>query len=142
MFKRIHSNRDPNDTIWKELHREFGIYFQKTGRSFGLICVNYPKLLFGLMIALLAGSAILSFTIFRSPATPAAKKVVLTKQPARTIDDGFSQIMATGIALKHTLDLKKNVEAILAKGRLTHSDSTILENALDSLQQLQHQNQH
>jgi hypothetical protein len=142
MFKRIHSNRDPNSTLWKELHREFRKYFEKTGRNFGKICVSYPRVLFGLMILLLFSSAILSFTIFRRPATRVKSKVVLAKQPVRTIDDGFSQIMSTGIALKHTLDLKKNVEAILAKGRLNHTDSVTLESTLDSLQHLQYQNQH
>jgi hypothetical protein len=142
MFKRIHSNRDPNATLWKELHREFRNYFEKAAHSFGKICVSYPKVLLGLMILLLFGSAILSFTIFRRPAARVKSKVVLAKQPVKTIDDGFSQIMSSGIALRHTLDLKKNVEAILAKGRLTHSDSITLESTLDSLQHLQHQIQH
>jgi hypothetical protein len=148
MFKKIHSNRDPNDTLWKALYREFSEYFEKAGQKFGSICLNYPRLIFYIMVGLLLFSGALSFTVFRHPGkSSAARPAMQDQRPNKLksphpLDDGFSRILETGSALKQTLGLKENVEAILAKGRLTHSDSLTLENALDSLQHLQHQIQH
>lgn len=148
MFKRIHSNRDPNDTLWKAFYSEFRGYFEKAGQKFGSICLNYPRVIFYTMVSLLLFSGLLSFTVFRHPGkSSAARPATQDQRPndlksPHPLDDGFSRILKTGSALKKTLGLKENVEAILAKGRLTHTDSVTLENALDSLQQLQHQIQH
>lgn len=141
MFRRIHSNRNPDDTLWKELRGEFGRYLEKAGQRFRTFCSNYPKAIFAGMTALLVVSLILSFTVFRHPAPVVKKKQVARQQP-KVLDDGFARILETGAALRQTLTLKQEVETILAKSKLTHRDSLALEGALDSLQQLQHQIQH
>jgi hypothetical protein len=134
MFKRIHSNRDPNVTVWSELQKEFGCYFNKAGTFIKSICINQPKTVFGLMISLLLLSAVLSFTLFRHP-IPVQKVVV--KKPV--VEDGFGRILETTAALQRTLALKKEVETILGKGHLTASDSLALNRALDSLHLIQQQ---
>lgn len=146
MFKKIHSNRDPSETLWKALRKEFGHYFARAGRRFGQFCAGRPQFVFGLMVVLLVLSAVLSFTVFRHPAPGSAAlhpKPAGQKSPhPHALDDGFSRILETGAALKQTLELKQEVEVILAKGKLNHADSLRLEGALDSLGHLQHQIQH
>ncbi|EHQ30900.1 hypothetical protein [Mucilaginibacter paludis] len=148
MFKRIHSNRDPEDTLWKALHQEFSGHFVKAGKRFGILCLNYPRVIFCIMVGLLLFSGALSFTVFRHPVkSSAAHPAMQDQQPnnlksPHLLDAGFTRILGAGSALKRTLDLKERVETTLAKGRLTHADSIWLEHALDSLQHLQHQIQH
>ncbi len=33
MFRKIHSNRDPNDTLITELRKEFSLYFEKASKT-------------------------------------------------------------------------------------------------------------
>jgi hypothetical protein len=145
MFKRIHSNRKPEDTLWKALHQEFSGYFVKAGLRFGILFGNYPRVIFGAMVGLLLFSGALSFTVFRHPVkSSAARPAMQDQQPnslksPHPLDAGFTRILEAGSALKQTLELKERVESTLAKGRLTHTDSVTLENALDSLRQLQSQ---
>lgn len=147
MFKRIHSNRNPGDTLWKSLRQEFGSYFEQAGTSFGYFCANHPKAIFGSMVALLVLSAALSFTVFHHPAqrpgpgsgSAAPHHNAAPIKSPHPLDDGFSRLLETGAALKQTLDLKQEVEAILAKGKISPADSLRLEQALDSLAAIQHQ---
>lgn len=143
MFKRITSNRDPDATIWKELRREFGHYFVRAGEGFRSFCTGNPKTVFSLMLALLLFSAVVSFTVSRRqvkrPPPAAPKPAVVISPHPHSLDEGFGRILETGATLQRTLALKKEVENTLAKGRLSHADSLLLETALDSLRQLQHQ---
>ncbi|WP_345948999.1 hypothetical protein ABDD95_19315 [Mucilaginibacter sp. PAMB04274] len=145
MFKRIHSNRDPGDTLGGELKKEFAVYFGKAGRIIRKLLEQNPRYtLIGMSLCILL-SLVLSFTLFRQPqatapaTTPA--KAAAEKQIA-PVRDGLDQILATTSALQQTLALKKQVEALLAKPVLTPADSADLEKALDRLNQLQnHLNQ-
>lgn len=145
MFKRIHSNRDPGETLWKSLRQEFGGYFERAGTSFGHFCANYPKSIFGIMVALLVMSIALSFTVFHHPAAGPRSGSAMPHHNTAPIksphpmDDGFSRILEAGSALKQTLGLKQEVESILAKGKISAADSLRLEQALDSLAVIQHQ---
>ncbi|NHA02537.1 hypothetical protein G7092_01950 [Mucilaginibacter sp. HC2] len=145
MFKRIHSNRDPGETLWKSLRQEFGSYFEQAGTSFGHFCANHPKTIFGSMVALLILSVALSFTVFHHPAQGPRSGSAAPHHNANPVksphplDDGFSRILETGSALKQTLGLKQEVEAILAKGKISPADSLRLERDLDSLAAIQHQ---
>ncbi|WP_214070040.1 hypothetical protein [Mucilaginibacter sp. dw_454] len=143
MFRKIHSNRDPKATLYSELKREFSPYFESAGAKTQLALQKNPKPFFWGMLALLLLSAVLSFTIFRKPATP-QRKVGVVKPVSRkkVLDDGFERILATGAALKRTLQIKSEVTGLLAKGKLNHADSLALEGALDSLGQIQHQINH
>lgn len=145
MFKRIHSNRDPGETLWKSLRQEFGTYVEQAGKSFGKFCANYPDAIFGSMVILLVLSVLLSFTVFHHPtekrgsASAAPHHNPAQVKSPHPLDDGFSRILETGTALKHTLGLKQEVEDILAKGKISPMDSLRLEKALDSLATIQHQ---
>lgn len=144
MFRKIHSNRDPKATLYSELRKEFGPYFQKANdRTFKTI-LAYPKPAFWGMLFLLLISAILSFTIFRKHPTTHSAKVRATDAKTRkpVLDDGFERILSTGAALKRTLHLRDKVEVLLSKAKLDHADSLELEKTLDSLGQLQHQINH
>lgn len=145
MFKRIPSKREPGQTLWKALSEEFATYFERMGTRFGHFCVRYPQAIFGSMVALLLLSAALSFTVFHHPEQRSAS-IAAAQQTKRNagksphpLDDGFSRILATGAALKKTLELKREVQGILAKGQLTRKDSLRLQQTLDSLAALQHQ---
>lgn len=65
MWKRIHSNRDPRDTLYSEIHKEFDSYFAIAGNAARRLANAYPRFIMGAMIFLMALSFVLSFTVFR-----------------------------------------------------------------------------
>jgi|GEM_PF-487902 len=141
MFKRIHSNRDPNDTLFSEIKKEFGAYFGKAESCSKVIMERHAKVIFMFMVGILIISIALSFTVFRHPDVPpksfikANVPLATSTQPA-VLSDGFSRIMQVGSALREMITLKKRVDSITSKKALTRQDSIILEKDLDRLQQI------
>jgi hypothetical protein len=134
MWQKITSSRDPRDTIYSELKKEFSPYVGKAN-SFGrTIAGRYPKFLFGSMVSLIVVSMALSFTVFRHY-EPARPPMLVKKQPS-PIQDGFTQILATAGEIKATLKLKNLVDSITAKSQLSLADSIVLDSALSQLQRL------
>lgn len=132
MWKRIHSNRDPRDTLYSEIHKEFNGYFAIAGNAVKRLAGSYPKFLFGCMIILMACSMVLSFTVFRHPdqaKVSAVKKV-------NPVEDGFNQIMQATGNIRETMKLKKLVDSLTAKRQLSAQDSTLLDSALDRLSKI------
>lgn len=134
MWRKIHSNRDPKNTLYSEIYREFGTYFNAAGRVFKQVVDAHPKIFFGLMILLIISSAVLSFTVFRHPDTSTKVRVEKRVNP---VDDGLSKILQTAKRIKEGMRLKKVIDSLSSREKLSYADSTALENALDSLQQLQ-----
>lgn len=130
MWKRIHSNRDPRDTLYSEIKKEFGTYFQLAGEGSKRILDRYPKIAFAIMIVLLLTSAALSFTLFRHRETP---RPVAAKAVINPVSDGFSRIMDAANGIKETLTLKKLVDSLTSKKQLSGHDSLTLDSALDRL---------
>jgi hypothetical protein len=132
MWPKIHSNRDPRDTLLTELRKEFGAYYQLAGNwSIGLLR-SHSKLSFYAMIALLLISLVLSFTVFRNR----EKVALVTTRPITTISDGFGQILKTTGKIREIVVLKQQVDSLSAKKNLSAADSSRLIAALDRLQQL------
>jgi len=134
MWRKIHSNRDPRDTLYSEIHKEFGTYFSIAGNFSKRLLNAHPKIILGLMIALMLASAGLSFTVFRHP----EPKVTHVEKPVNPVGDGFSKILQTAAKIKEGLRLKKLIDSLSTRKQLSSADSALLENALDSLQQIQH----
>jgi len=134
MWRRIISNRDPRDTIFTEIRKEFNPYFGKAGQFSNSVISRYPKLLFGTMIAMLVMSLGLRLTVFRHPRV--VKTAVSAHRNASPIQDGFSQIMLTAGQIRQTLALKHLVDSITAKKFLSRQDSVMLDTALSRLQQI------
>jgi len=133
MWKRIHSNRDPRDTLYSEIKKEFRPYFDKAavaGKSF--LDIN-PYFFFGLMILSLLISIIGAFTVSRHP-EPVRHPIA--KQQVSTVQDGFSEILQTTSRIRETLRLKRLVDSITVKKQLSASDSTTLDSALNQLQRI------
>jgi len=133
MFKKIHSERDPRDTVISEVKKELRPYFSKASRSLKAIAERYPKFLFAMMVINMTLSAILCFTVFRNREPP---KKALPIKIASTVTDGFDRIMKAGAALRQTARLKKQVDSISQKKMLTQTDSAVLLKDLDSLQHI------
>jgi hypothetical protein len=129
MWKRIHSNRDPRDTLYSEIRKEFGTYFTIVGNSGKRLTSAYPKFFFGCMVFLMALSIILSFTIFRHP----EKTVATVTIKASPVEDGFSQIMQATGNIRATLQLKQLVDSLTAKKHLSGRDSILLDSSLSRL---------
>ena len=136
MWRKIHSNRDPRDTLYSELKKEFGTYFENAGNLSNSVLGRYPKFFFWGMLLLMLISAVLSFTLFRHPA-PVQHKTA--QQKMSPVQDGFSQILEAAGKIRETLKLKHLVDSISAKKQLTGTDSTLLDSALDRLQQVNKQ---
>ncbi|MFA6082796.1 hypothetical protein [Mucilaginibacter sp.] len=132
MWKRIHSNRDPRDTLYSEIHKEFGTYFAIAGNAAKRLVAAYPKFFWGCMIFLLALSFVLSFTIFRKP----EKGRVTVVKKVNPVEDGFSQISQATGNIRETMNLKKLVDSLTAKSQLSAHDSTLLDSALSRLSKI------
>jgi len=85
------------------------------------------------MVVLMAVSLVLTFTVFRHPEQ---KAVPVNKIAVHPLQDGFDEILRAGAQLKETIRLKKTVDSISAKKRLSAGDSISLVQALDSLQKI------
>ncbi|MFS2185638.1 hypothetical protein ACCC92_03130 [Mucilaginibacter sp. Mucisp84] len=133
MWKKIRSNRDPADTLYSEIRKEFDPYFQMAGRSVHIILQKFPKGIFGLMVIMMILSMVLTFTVFRRP-EPKTKPVA--RMVPRPLHDGFDEILHAGAQLKETIRLKKIVDSITAKKQLNAGDSSSLVKALDTLQKI------
>ena len=143
MFRKIHSNRDSQDTLLSELGNEFAVYIGKFKAWFIKICQTYPKQVYSLMVILMLSSFALSF-LFLQKAKP-KPLAVQTQGPAHKmsgpVQDGFGQIMQKGQALKDVIALKSHIEILLAKDSLSSNDSVTLAKAVDSLHDLSIKNQ-
>ena len=133
MFKKIHSNRDPRDTVWSEVSKEFRPYFNKAGTGLRKTAGRYPKFLFWMMVINISLSIVLVNTVFRHK-TVAAK--ITAPAITKPVSAGFDEIMAAGKALRATIALKKQVESLTHKNLLNKADSAALLKDLDSLQHL------
>jgi len=133
MLKRIRSNRDPRDTLFSELKKEFGRYFLYSERALQHKAEEHPKLFFGLMIGLMFLSMIFSFTLFRAREKPGPFPVKALVTPAT---DGFGEILETSRQIRETLACKKFIDSITSKNKLTAADSLLLDSALDRLRGL------
>ena len=132
MWKRIHSNRDPRDTLYSEIHKEFGSYFAIAGNAAKRLASTYPKFFWGCMIFLLALSFVLSFTVFRTP----EKANVTVVKKVNPVEDGFSQILQATGNIRETMNLKKLVDSLTAKSQLSAEDSILLDSALSRLSKI------
>jgi hypothetical protein len=132
MFRKLHSNRDPRDTLFSELNKEFRPYIRKAGKGLKGLADDHPKFLFVMMVINIVLSVILSFTVFRRHDQP--PKVV--KSIVNPVTGGFDQIMRTGEKLKQTIALKRQIDSLTSKKQLSAADSLALEQALDTIQKL------
>ncbi|QKJ28374.1 hypothetical protein HQ865_00885 [Mucilaginibacter mali] len=133
MFRKIHSNRDPRDTLYRELKKEFSVYADKGGRFGKQLAGKYPRFLFGLMSVLLIVSAVLAVALRHQIVPPEKAKV---KPRTEMLNSGFDLILAAGTALGQTIRLRRQVDSITAKKVLTQADSLTLVRDLDSLQHI------
>jgi hypothetical protein len=133
MFRKIHSNRDPRDTLYSELKKEFSVYADKGSRFSQGFAAKYPRFLFGLMTVSLMASAVVAVWLHPKMVTPEKAK---PRQQSEVLNSGFDRILAAGAALKTTIHLRRQVDSITAKKVLNSADSTTLERDLDSLQHI------
>jgi hypothetical protein len=132
MWKKIHSNRDPRDTLYSELKKEFDAYFLIAGNAGRRLAGAYPRFFFGCMIFLMALSLVLSFTVFRHP----EKAAITVIKKVNPVEEGFNQIMQATGNIRETMHLKKLVDSLTAKKQLNSEDSTLLDSALDRLSKI------
>ena len=133
MFRKIHSNRDPRDTLYSELKKEFSVYADKSSRFSQALFAKYPRFLFGLMTVLLLASAVLAVWLHPKMVPPEKAKA---KPQVEVLNSGFDHILAAGAALKTTIHLRRQVDSITTKKVLTKADSITLVRDIDSLQHI------
>ena len=134
MFRKIHSNRDPKDTLFSELGNEFSRYFKVAGDISTSMLEKRPRVTFSVMVLILVCSLPVSFFYFRHRDIPKAKTVTVQVSP---VGDGFSAIILAGEKLKMTMALKNLVDSLSSKKTLSAKDSLLLDSALDKLQSIQ-----
>ena len=135
MWRRIHSNRDPRDTLYRELQKEFATYFDLVTVFSRRVFVRWPKFIFSVMVLVMSASLILTFTLFRHP-EPSKSNALKPKPNPDPVQDGFGKIMQTAAQIRETIALKHLVDSITAKKQLSAPDSLALDSALSRLQQI------
>jgi len=133
MFRKIRSNRDPRDTLYSELKKEFSAYVEKGNRFSKRLAAKYPRFLFGLMTALLLASAVLAVWLHPKMVPPEKSKA---RPQSEVLNSSFDHILAAGAALKTTIHLRRQVDSITTKKVLNKADSVTLVRDLDSLQHI------
>lgn len=133
MFKKIHSDRDPKDTLFTEIRKEFAVYIDSISTRIVYFLKKNPDLTYTMMLLFLGASMILSFTIFRNKDPKPEESAHVIVSP---ITNGFSRILETGAALKESIKLKAQIELLIAKDTLSKADSLFLGEAIDRLHQL------
>jgi len=141
MFRKIRSNRAPDRTIPVELYREFRPYLVLMRRQIVQFLKAYPKQLFALMVMLLVFSVLYSFGVLPRKDKEAAKAVASTGTEKRSgqsypMSEGLSKISSTGIKLRKTLEIRKQVDSVLGRETLNSNDSAFLEAKLEELRKL------
>lgn len=135
MFRKIHSNRNPQDTLFTELRKTFAVYFNRVDLWFRNICLSYPRHVYSAMVVMLIFSIILSFTVF--PGKPAVEQ---KPPPLKTISaelpGGFGQITQKALALQESMQIQQQIESLIARDSLSAQDSISLEKMVGRLQQL------
>ena len=137
MFRKIHSNRDPRDTVYTELKKEFNPYVSKAGEGLKAATSRYPKFLFWMMVVNIVLSAALSFTVFRHK--DVARQLKKPPNAISPVSNGFDRIMQTASTIREMTLLKKQIDSLSGKEQLNSKDSLVLEKALDRFQQINHQ---
>lgn len=138
MFKKISSNVDPDATVAKEIRKEFEPYFKMAAETRNRLVNTYPKQIFIGMVALIFISAIVCFLILtpshrQKPNTPDFLKG--TANVTDQVTGGVGQIIDLGTKISDLNTLRKQVEQVLKKPKLTHSDTVFLEKAIQQLEQ-------
>jgi len=138
MFKRISSNVDPDATVATEIRKEFGKYFDQAANSRNRFFRSYPKQIFIGMVALIVISGIVCFLIFTPSQRQKEKMPDFFKGTANVgneVTDGVGQIIDLSTKISDLNTLRKQVEAVLAKPKLSHADTVFLEKAIQQLEQ-------
>jgi hypothetical protein len=133
MWRKIHSNRDPRDTLYSELKKEFRPWLNQAGSDLHFRLNRHPKVVFGLMIGLMLVSSVLSFTVFRYPDQSGRIPLSRQLQPAR---ESIEQLLKTTARLKETIRLKRVIDSLTTKKLLSGSDSICLDSSLDRLRKI------
>lgn len=132
MFKKIRSNIDPDVTVTRELRKEFGKYFDMAKVKVKGFLETYPKQIFIAMLVMIIISAIICFLIL----TPERQKKKIpgflnqTTSMTSNVTDGMGEIVELGARVNDIYKLKRQVEQIISKDRLTKEDSVFLEKAI------------
>jgi hypothetical protein len=128
MFRKITSNRNPRDTLYSEIKKEFAPYHTSFRAKLTKIAQQYPRFLFAIMVINITLSLVLVFKVLRHP-MPLKKVIVATPS-------GFDQILLAGEKLKKAIALKRIIDSLSSKTKLTAKDSLMLDSALDQFQKL------
>jgi preprotein translocase subunit YajC len=138
MFKKISSKVDPDATVASEIRKEFENYFDQAANSRNSFFSSYPKQIFIGMVALIVISGIVCFLIL-TPSQRQKEKMPDffkgTTNVGNEVTDGVGQIIDLGTKISDLNTLRKQVEAVLAKPKLSHADTVFLEKAIQQLEQ-------
>jgi hypothetical protein len=132
MFRKITSNRDPGKTLGSELKKEFGIYFERAGTKSRQLLEKYPRQVFTAMIIAILFSGVLAFTVMREQ----QRLIIPVKTSVQNTASGFGQIISTASALQTLWATQQQVDLLLKKDTLTHTDSLTLNRALSQMESL------
>jgi hypothetical protein len=134
MFRKIHSNRDPGDTLHSSLRKEFSVYFDALGIRIRLVLKTYPKQVFAGMVVLILGSTVFTLFLQKPPKSKLAAQVLKSMtQPAQK---GFSQILTQADALSESLRLRNEILTMIALDTLSRNDSIRLQRKIDRFHEL------
>lgn len=135
MWKRIHSNRDPRDTVFSELSKRYRPFLKRVTGMIKTFATCYPKSILVTMILSLLLSIAYAFT--QDPvSTPVLQQAFV---PIVPVQQGFEQLTGTTARIIETMQLRAVCDSLLKKQHLDPTDSLLLNRALD---RIRHINKH
>jgi preprotein translocase subunit YajC len=132
MFRKITSNRDPDKTLGSELKKEFGIYYEQVIKRSRQVMEKYPRQIFSIMIMAILFSGVMAFTVMREQ----PKSVRQINVPSQNVTTGLGDIVSTANTLQALMATQKQVDLLLKKDTLSHSDSLTLNLAIVQMESL------
>lgn len=133
MFRKIHSKRDPRDTLLVALQREFAGQFEKFNARFLRFTGCYPRLIFAVMVLLLSLSVACSLLFDRpEPRVPD----VIAFPAVQSSLSGLGRVMQKAESVRESLRIREEANALLAQDSLSRADSLRLARAIDRFHEL------
>jgi len=141
MFRKMHSNRDPRDTLFKEIKKEFAPHFEKSGKWLRSFSSLHPKFIFTAMVIAMLSSLIIALMLPRlrredRPSVALQRQKMTPMKITQPLNSGLDQILDLAAEIKERMMLEKIADSLILKKSLTKQDSITLETALDRIQEI------
>lgn len=133
MFRKIHSKRNPERSIFAEIQKEFGHYLSFALALLKSLLNKHARLSFSIMVLIMSLSIVCSYFKLDMPEKTHQSLASSSTLSQNSAETGFDQIVKVGLALKESIELRKQIDQTLSKKVLSAEDSIQLVKMFDRI---------